>query len=550
MVGLIDVHGAPLRADPPRANARLGGSAYEAASMTASSHGKWRPRRHAPQHALARERGPIVARTEDNDRNNPWAVAGLDRKLEMVIGKGWTFTSSPDAKMLGITSKQAKGLGDQIEAWIATYCSDSELRNDAAMRESVAMQMGSAFRHCLVSGDAFGVIRYLDRGGECHTALELLHSSRCAQPVGKTETDTFRDGIELGSYGEAKAYWFTAAHPADPLASFNKQTSHRVPKYDEDGTRRVLHYFTPKSPGEIRGRSLLTPLVKKLRQLVKYDEKELEAATLNAILAAFIETDANHSVIERLLGESEMDGAAGQDLVAGYFDVLRATSDAHYEAHPAGIDGVRVMQTAIGEKVSFPPPSRPSAGYDKFEAAALRNFSSLMGISTEMLMGDYSKLSYSGWRGAITNVWRGVTCERSGFEALWVRPWFRVVIEEGIARGKILVPTGVPSFWEKPAAYLAGTWLGPGRGSADPYKDARADEIELSLGTKTLRKILAERGEDYDAHMEQLDNEIADHKARKRQHPSERGVPAVEAALMVDDGQSVEDEETKGTEDE
>eukprot|EP01009_Symbiontida_sp_KSa7_P007889 NODE_4_length_5613_cov_10.585550_g3_i0.p1 GENE.NODE_4_length_5613_cov_10.585550_g3_i0~~NODE_4_length_5613_cov_10.585550_g3_i0.p1 ORF type:complete len:551 (+),score=151.94 NODE_4_length_5613_cov_10.585550_g3_i0:877-2529(+) len=550
MVGLIDIHGAPLRADPPRANARLGGAAYEAASATASSHGKWRPKRHAPQHALARERGAIVARTEDGDRNNPWAVAGLDRKLEMVIGKGWTFTSTPDAKALGITPKQAKELGDQIEAWIAAYCSDSELRNDAAMRESVAMQMGSAFRHCLVSGDAFGIIRYLDRGGECHTALELLHSSRCMQPVGKTETDTFRDGIELGRYGEAKAYWFTAAHPADPLASFDKRTSHRVAKYDADGTRRVLHYFTPKSPGEIRGRSLLTPLVKKLRQLVKYDEKELEAATLNAILAAFIETDANHSVIERLLGEGIDDGNAGQDLVASYFDVLRATSDAHYEAHPQDIEGVRVLQTAIGEKVSFPPPSRPSSGYDKFEMAALRNFASLMGISLEMLIGDYSKLSYSGWRGALTNVWRGVTCERSGFEALWVRPWFRVVIEEGIARGKILVPSGAPSFWERPAAYLAGTWLGPGRGSADPYKDARADEVELGLGTKTIRKILAERGEDYDAHMDQLEVEIKDFERRGLTHSATKATPTIEAALMADDGQSAEDDEKEGAENE
>lgn len=534
---LIDRHGAPLSMSARRVTAYGSRGAYEAASLSSQSHGNWRPNRYAPQSALSADRNMMVARTEDMGRNNPWASAALQRKLEMVIGKGWKFTSQPNARRLGITKKQAKKLGDQIEDWWNAFCADTELRNDTTQRESVAMQMGSAFRHCLLDGDAFGRLHYLERGAEVNTALELIHSARCRQPVGKPDEDRFRDGIELGRHNEAIAYWFTVAHPNDTQALFRQQQSVRIAKYDADRTRRILHYFTPQEPGEFRGRSLLAPIVKKLRQLSQFDEAELQAATLNAILAAFVETDADHNVIERLIGEADTPADADAN-VAAYLDGVEAQRLVHWEKNRPSLEGVRFMQTAIGEKINFTNPARPSAGYDKFEMAALRNIASAFNISLEMLTADYSKLSYSGWRGAITNVWRGVTCERSGFEATWVKPWHRVVIEEGIARGKIQVPRGAPSFWDMPSAYLNGTWLGPGRGTADPYKEARADEVELSLGTKTKRKILAERGEDYDEHMESLESEIVDHRRRGMRHPSEADVPEIDPALMADDPNS------------
>lgn len=251
------------------------------------------------------------------------------------------------------------------------------------------------------------------------------------------------------------------------------------------------------------------------------------------MLAAFIETDAKHDVLEKLIGEAD-DPAQADEMVASYLDGLTASKDLHWQDNKPDLDGVRVMQLALGEKVNFTNPARPSAGYDKFEMAALRNIASAFGISLEMLVGDYSKLSYSGWRGAITNVWRGVTNERSGFEALWVRPLFRVVIEEGVARGKISVPAGAPSFWDAPSAYLSGQWLGPGKGSGDPYKDNRANEVDFANGTTTKRKVLAERGEDYDEHMEELEAEIQDHRDRGLRHPSELASPEIEPELMKD----------------
>ncbi|SNY93414.1 phage portal protein, lambda family [Cohaesibacter sp. ES.047] len=543
---LIDKHGSPLATHRPKVATRAAiGRAYEAASLTSQSHGGWRPQRHAPQSALSVDRNMMVARTEDMGRNNPWASAALQRKLEMVIGIGWKFASRPNSKRLGISKEQARDLSDEIEAWIAAYCGDTELRNDAAQRESVAMQMGSAFKHCLVTGDALGRLHYLERGGEAHTALELIHSARLKQPLGTPPTDRFRDGIELGQHNEALAYWFTVAHPNDTLSLFRQTESVRIAKYDEDGTRRILHYFTPQEPGEFRGRSLLAPIVKKLRQLAKFDEAELQAATLNAILAAFVETDAKHDVIEHLIGDADSIEQAEAG-VATYFDTLAAQQEVYRQTNPLEMDGVRFMQTAIGEKVNFTNPARPSAGYDKFEMAALRNVASATNLSLEMLTADYSKLSYSGWRGAITNIWRGVTCERSGFEATFVRPWFRVVIEEGIARGKIRVPRGAPSFWDMPSAYLSGDWIGPGRGSADPYKDGRAEDLEMKIGVKTKRKILAERGEDYDEHMDNLMAEIEDHQKRGIRHPAEGDPPPIEPELMRDDAPA----SNKGDEDE
>ncbi|WP_068312761.1 phage portal protein [Polycladidibacter hongkongensis] len=515
----------------------LGGrGAYEAASRTHPALSGYYAPRVSPQAALEADREPLSARVADLSRNNPWASAAVRRKVDGIIGAGLNFSSRPDAISLGISQDAAKQLARQIESHWRASIEDLEHRCDAAGRLSGGQIMALALRHSLWHGDALARLRFLPRGGVSNIAVELIHSQQLAQPTGQLETTRFRDGIELDRFGGPVAYHFLGAHPDDGLV-LPREKSVRVPRYDRDGSRRVLHYFYAGDIGEIRGRSPVAPIVKKLRQLGKFDEAELQAATLNATLAAFIESSADHSVLAELLGENDDGRAAAQ-----YMDTLAVEREGHHKDHPIQMDGVQVMQLATGEKVNFTNPARPSSSYDAFEMAALRNIASAFDLSVEMLTGDYSKLSYSGWRGAMLNVWRGFTCERAGFVAQFCRPWLAAVIEDGIASGAIAPPKGAASFWQRPTAYVAGQWLGPGRGSADPAKDARALAQNLALGRTTLTQALAEDGIDYDDQSEQLAREIADHEARGLVHP--RLQPLAGAASGGNPAQSEPDEET------
>jgi capsid protein len=48
----------------------------------------------------------------------------------------------------------------------------------------------------------------------------------------------------------------------------------------------------------------LHPVIQRLKMLVKYDESELEAAILNAIFAAYIESPYDPEMVQAALGEN------------------------------------------------------------------------------------------------------------------------------------------------------------------------------------------------------------------------------------------------------
>lgn len=50
------------------------------------------------------------------------------------------------------------------------------------------------------------------------------------------------------------------------------------------GRPHVVHDFDHERGAQHRGNGILTPVIQRLKMLVKYDQSELEAAILNAIL--------------------------------------------------------------------------------------------------------------------------------------------------------------------------------------------------------------------------------------------------------------------------
>ncbi|SDQ99573.1 phage portal protein [Pseudovibrio sp. Tun.PSC04-5.I4] len=515
---LIDVFGNEI--GPVRPAARMGGGrAFEAASNKNQSLTGWRPPRTSPQDALSADRPDMMPRIQDLARNNPWAASAITKKVDGIVGTGINFSSKPDALALGLTEEEAVDLASAIEDFWRAHVNDVEHRCDATMRLDGVGLMALAVRHWLQSGEALATICWRERGGQSHTAIKLIHSDRLRQPMGKMPTPYFRDGLELGKDGEALAYNFSEAHPDDRTAYSKRYASKRIQKFNQDGSRRVLHHFLGGDVGEIRGRPPMAPITKKLRQLGKFDEVELDAAILNAVLAAFVTSDSPDNILGELLEDEDHGKAKVEQLL----DAMEVNRSLQRTQNPIEIPGVRLGQLAIGESINFTNPARPSGNYESFELAALRNIASAFGVSVEWLTGDYSKLSYSGFRGSMLNVWRGITSERSGFISSFVAPWFCAVVEEGIATGKIFVPRHAVSFWKNKSAYCKGRWLGPGRGSADPLKDAKAAEIGLGTGLVTMEDELAAVGKDYEDQMKRLEQEIKDHERIGLIHPRLQG---------------------------
>ena len=129
--------------------------------------------------------------------------------------------------------------------------------------------------------------------------------------------------------------------------------------------------------------------------LGRYDEAELQAAVLNAVMAA----------------ASPLGG--GEELSAYQQQGLE-----YYQAAPINVGGAKIAFTFPGEKVTLTKPSHPNSVFEAFERASLRNIASAMGMTYEQLSMDWGQVNYSSARAALLEVWRGFTARKEQEQAL------------------------------------------------------------------------------------------------------------------------------------
>ena len=58
------------------------------------------------------------------------------------------------------------------------------------------------------------------------------------------------------------------------------------------------------------------------------------------------------------------------------------------------------------------------------------------------------------------------------------------------------VPGGPANFYRQKTAICMAEWIGPGRGSVDPLKEANADNLDTAAGRKSTVESILERGRD------------------------------------------------------
>jgi len=506
MQPLLDASGIPLRGRPPE-------STHVGASRTHPDLAAWRPPRISGQAAISADRIAMSARAHDLARNDGWASGGVSRVVDCIIGDGWRCSAVPNAKALGITADQARDVGDQFEAAWTIYAEDPDNWGDAARRLPVAGNLALAYRHFMWDGEAFGVLRWRRSPAPWRTCLQLIDPDRLANPPGLPESDVLRQGVELGGWGEPLAYHVRVRHSADGITAPMNDRFERVERETRWGRRIVLHHFEPERAGEVRGISRLKTVVKKLRMLGRYDEAELQAAVLNATLAAFLKSDFDHKALMESLGQ--IDG----ETIAGGIDAYNAKRVDYWRENMVDLPGAKVTALYTNEDITFPTASRPSAQFEMFERTCLRNIATALGTTYEQLSMDWGEVNYSSARAALLEVWRGFYARQWFFGHGFLAPWYQAVMEEAVDSGRVKLPAGAPSFHEARAAWCAARWVGPGRGWVDPYKEAQAAQLRMSIGVSTLEHEAAEQGLDW--------QEVLQQRAWENEFAKKLGLPPV-----------------------
>lgn len=498
---------ARLTASAAAMPATVSASAYVGASRSHQDLAGWRPPKTSGAGALpAGDRHLLSSRIQDHTRNDAWAAAGTDRVVDSIIGAGWGLNAIPNRRRLGLSEQAAADIAAEIESEFQDYADDPDCWCDAARSRNFGGQIALAYRHRAVDGEALAVIQYLDRGGPWATALDIIDPDRLAQPADATESTVFRDGIELRG-SEPVAYHIRLTHPSDP-ARIGEDRFVRVPRY-VDGRRVVLHAFEATRAGQVRGVSALATIVKKLRMLGRYDEAELQAAVLNAVLAAFVVSPYDPKAAMEALAAGESDPLAAHQ--AGRASFWEAAGGLQ-------VGGAQVNFLYEGEDVKFTPASHPNAVFEHFTRASLRNIAAAMGLSYEQLSADWSQVNYSSARAALLEIWRGFTARAGFFAAQFVQPFYVRWFEEAVARGRIRLPAGAPSFEEAKTAWTRARWRMPGRGWVDPLKEAQAAGERIMLGISSLEREAGEQGGDWEEILAQRAREMARAMALEQEH--------------------------------
>ena len=511
MVEILDQHGRAIpRADIRRARARAlvsgGSTPYDAADRISPEMAGWQPWLGSPDTETTPYRDTAVARTRDLVRNDGWASGTVTRMQDATLGADFKLAAAPDYRALArrfggrFDAAWAKEFSDAAEAGWRAWAYDPSRYADVERSRTLPQIMRLAFRHLLVEGEALAVLPWRqDRVGygraRYATAVHLIDPDRLSNQNQVFDTLAMRGGVELDEDGAPAAYHIRRAHQGDWWAAGQSVTWDRIPRETEWGRPWVVHCFEPERAGQHRPiGGVFTPVLARMRMLAQYDRVEMQAAIVNAIFGAYIESPFDAADIQASLEDNA-------DQVSQY---QKLRSDFHNDRRlMAG--NVRLAALYPGEKINTISASRPASAFDAFEGAMLRAIATATGNAFETVSGDYRGSSYSSARQATNEAWRSITRRRFDFGAGFCSPIYGALLEEMIDRGDVPLPSGAPDFAEARAEYARCRWMGPGRGWVDPTKEPEGSRMKIASGLSTLELEAADvAGLDWEENLDQL----------------------------------------------
>jgi lambda family phage portal protein len=492
---------SPEAAASAREAGLFGSAPYVAGDSSVETMQSFNPGNSAADSEVLRGRDRVSARTRDLSRNNGWAAGAIAKEVDSIIGGNFRPFLKPDWRMLGLSPEWAKEFKETVEAKWRNHAEDPRKFCDTTRSQTMSQMFGTAYRSYVIEGEALGLVNWRSRR-PTKTTLRIVDPDLLCNPNNASDQKQLRGGIELSRDGVAFAYHFRQGHPNSEWAGLDGLQWKRIRREQRSGRPQVIHFYDKLRDGQTRGISRMAPIVETLRMEQQYSKVELQAAVINAVLAAFIRSPMGPDMIDEMFGEG--DGTA----ILG----LHADRSEFYKNNGGiKIGGARLSMLYPNDEIGMVPTARPAAQFADFESAVLRQVASGIGMSYEQLASDWSKTNYSSARAAMIEIWRGWTAKRTAFAQGFCQPYFMAWLEEMIMDGHIQLPGGAPDFYANWPAYARAKWIGPGKGFVDPVKEAQAAALRVSLGLSTLEEEAAElTGSDWSDNIEQIKAEMQD----------------------------------------
>lgn len=520
-VSIVGVDGKPLRPNKTMALASGGNAPYDAADNYGSHVAAWRPYLWSPDGEIDMFRNRIVARVRDLVRNDGWASGAVTRILDNAIGGHFRPNIKPDYKaMAAYTGNKAfdatwaAEFGRTAEAHYRSWAHDPGHYCDAQRSQTVTQMLRLALRHKLVDGDALAQVAWMPervgrgRARYC-TAINLIDPDRLSNPQMRFDSLETRGGVQVDRDGAATGYWIRRAHQGDWWAAADSVHWDLIPRETAWGRPIIIHDFDHDRASQHRGGAgIFAAILQRMKMLWKYDETELDAAVVNSIFGAYVESPFDHQLMEQALGD---------DVDLNQYQTQRAE---FHTARRTMLGDLKVPILFPGEKINAVSATRPSSNFANFENAFLRNFAAATGLSAQQLSNNWSDVNYSSARGALLEAWKTMERRRNDFAVGFAQPILASFLEESFEVDDYPLPAGAPEFIECRAMYARADWMGPGRGWIDPVDEKKGAILGMDGALSTLQRECAEQGLDYEEVLEQRKREIEEFKRLGLEVPS------------------------------
>jgi lambda family phage portal protein len=498
-----------VRADGtiPAGQALVGysGRAYDAARSDTRELQSWQPSLSSGDSEALGGAEMIRKRARDMDRNNGWLNGGLDTRTDAVIGAKIRLEARPDFEAMGRTPEWAEAWAVKAEAEFRIWANDARFLCDVERDFQFGGLVRLAYLQFAREGETAAIIYDLPRGGTYKTSVLVLDVDRISNRDNASDTDRRRGGVHLDQNGAAIAYDVRSRHPNDVSTSAQSFVWTTIPREGRTGRPRFIHVKNKRRPQQTRGVSQLAASLKRFKMLERYDNAELEAALWNAINAFVIQSPFTGEEVTQAFAPID-DGEGGATTYADQLIDFREKKKVTIG------DGVQALHLFPGEKGEMLSAERPATNFAAFESAVLRSLAGQFKLSYQQLSQDWASINYSSARTLLNETWRGLMADRHLFTQAFCTPIYAAWLEEAVSLGRVKIPGGAANFYRWRAALTMAEWIGPGRGSIDPQKEANAGDMNLAANRQSLQMQCAEQGVDHRDVALQRAREIAMHK--------------------------------------
>lgn len=447
-------------------------------------------------------------------RENLYARGLIRRFITNEINTGLRVECVPEESILGFPEDSLSEWTETVENRHALYADNAHLCDYAERRTDGQLQR-EARMEALISGDVL-VVLHLDE----RTALprvQLINGSAVRTPM-DPQGRNIKHGVELDVRRRHVAYWIQREDGgAERISAVGPKSGRRV---------AWLYYGCDKRMDDIRGEPLLSIILQSLKEIDRYRDSAQRKATINSILAMFIQKDENK------MGTNPISGGAirKQDVTVEHTEGPRKFGIAEQ------IPGLVIEELQQGEKPVPGSTAGTDVNFGAFEESIISAIAWINETPPEIVRLSFSS-NYSASQAAINEYKMYLNVARSRVAEQYNNPIFREWFLSEVLTGRIQAD-GFLDAWRDPmkydiyGAWLATDWTGAIKPSTDLVKQAKGYQILVSEGwitndrtsreltgtkySKNIRRIKRENEMKVEAARVLLDleNEIGPERAR------------------------------------